>query len=121
MPPDQDLLAGMPRNYLRPCLLLLLGERSSYGYDLLVQLGEMGFAQLDPGRLYRTLRAMEQEGLVESSWEGSDLGPPRRTYFLSREGAEWLHAWAGALRETRRVITMFLDRYEDYAQEAASS
>ncbi len=122
MPADHDdLLAGMPRNYLRPCLMLLIGERPSYGYDLLVQLSEVGFGQVDPGRLYRTLRAMEQEGLVQSSWEGSELGPPRRTYYLSDEGQDWLHAWAGSLRETRRVVTLFLDRYEQYAQTAANS
>jgi PadR family transcriptional regulator, regulatory protein PadR len=118
MPSDGDyLLAGLPRNYLRPCLLLLIGERPSYGYDLLVRLCELGFDHADPGMLYRSLRAMEQEGLVRSSWRGSELGPPRRTYELSDEGEDWLHAWSGSLRETRQVIDRFLDRYDGYLRK----
>lgn len=117
MPPDRDqLLAGHPRNFLRPCVLLLVRERPSYGYDLLVRLGEV-VGRADPGMLYRSLRAMEQEGLVHSSWQASEVGPPRRTYRLSEEGEDWLHAWSGSLRETRRVIDRFLDRYDQVVSE----
>jgi PadR family transcriptional regulator, regulatory protein PadR len=125
MPPDpDDLLAGVPRNYLRPCLLLLIAEEPSYGYDLLVRLGDLGLRHVDPGMLYRSLRAMEQEGLVRSSWQGSEIGPPRRTYQLSDEGQDWLHAWAGSLRETTRIIGLLLGRYQlfvDNSQRASRS
>lgn len=115
--PNDDLFVGLPRKFLRPCLLLLIGERPSYGYDLLERLREFGFHQADPGMLYRSLRAMEQEGLVRSDWTDSELGPPRRTYKLSEEGADWLHAWAGSLRETRRLLDGFLVRYVSFASD----
>lgn len=108
---SDDPLAGLPRNFQRPCLLLLIGEKPSHGYDLLDRLRELGFKQADPGLLYRSLRAMEQEGLVKSDWEVSELGPPRRRYELSDEGKDWLHAWAGSLRETERMLDRFLQRY----------
>ncbi len=114
-----DLQVGLPRNFLRPCLLLLIGEAPSHGYDLLVRLADLGFRRNDPGGLYRSLRAMEQEGLIESGWESSDLGPPRRTYRLSDEGTDWLHAWAGTLREARRTIDGFIDRYDHFVTESA--
>jgi len=107
-----DAPIGLPKNFIRPCLLLLLAEEPSHGYDLLLRLGDLGVRQIDPGGLYRALRAMEQEGLVSSTWEASDLGPARRTYEITAEGLDWLHAWAGDLRETRRVISGFLTRYE---------
>lgn len=110
-----DPLAGLPRNFLRPCLLLMIGEAPSYGYDLLERLRDAGFKQVDPGLLYRSLRAMEQEGLVESGWTGSEVGPPRRTYELSEDGLDWLHAWAGSLRETEQTIGLFLGRYDTFA------
>jgi PadR family transcriptional regulator, regulatory protein PadR len=113
--PELDELAGTPRNYLRPCLLLLIAEQPSYGYDLLERLAEVGVARTEPGRLYRSLRAMEQEGLVRSRWEASEVGPPRRTYQLTEEGADWLHVWAGSLRETRRIVSLFLRRYDALA------
>jgi len=107
-----DAPIGLPKNFIRPCLLLLLAEEPSHGYDLLLRLADLGVRQIDPGGLYRALRAMEQEGLVSSTWEASDLGPARRTYEITAEGLDWLHAWAGDLRETRRVISGFLTRYE---------
>lgn len=115
---SDDLLAGLPRNFLRPCLLLMIGEAPSYGYDLLERARGVGF-KVDPGLLYRSLRAMEQEGLVRSGWTDSEVGPPRRTYELSDDGLDWLHAWAGSLRETQRTIGQFLGRYDAFAADPA--
>lgn len=112
----EDLSVGLPKNFMRPCLLLLLAEQPAHGYDLLERLSGFGFGTIDPGGLYRALRAMEQEGLVSSRWEPSDLGPARRTYAPTEDGLDWVHAWAGSLRETRRAIGSFLDRYEALAQ-----
>ncbi len=101
----------LPRNFLRPCLLLLIADAPSYGYDLLERLPEVGYRQVDPGGVYRALRAMEQEGLVESTWEPSDSGPPRRGYALTAEGLDWLYAYESTIRETRRIADLFLRRY----------
>lgn len=103
---------GLPKNFIRPCILLLVKEGGAHGYDLLEKLSELGLPKSDPGGLYRTLRWMEREGLVQSWWVTSDVGPPRRSYQLTAEGEDWLHAWAGALRESRRIVSGFLRRYE---------
>lgn len=102
---------GLPRNYLRACVLLLLDERPAHGYDLLDGLAELGLEHADPGGLYRALRAMEQERLVDSRWEQSRSGPARRRYRLTSRGREWLHAWAGTLEGVRRHLDRYLDRY----------
>lgn len=111
-PAWDDVQGGLPRNYLKPCLLLLIAEEPSHGYDLLERLEELGMGATDPGGLYRALRAMEREELVRSEWETSEAGPARRTYSLTPDGSDWLHAWAGALRESRRLLGRFLSRYE---------
>jgi len=114
-------VGGLPRNYVRPCLLLLLAEAPAHGYDLLEQVARLGLDRVDAGGLYRTLRAMEQEGLVRSWWEHSSTGPARRTYVLTDEGVEWLHAWAGALRETHRLLGGYLHRYTAVAEQGAAT
>jgi PadR family transcriptional regulator PadR len=111
-PKREDPQGGLPRNYLRACLLLLIGEAPAHGYDLLEQIGRLGLRSIDAGGLYRALRVMEAEGLVDSEWEHGGAGPARRTYRLTHEGQEWLHAWAGALRETHRYLSNYLARYD---------
>ena len=102
---------GQPKNFLRPCLLLLLKESPAHGYELLERLREFSIER-DPGGLYRTLRAMEHERLVVSSWEPSFTGPDRRRYELTDTGERWLDSWSRTLEDTRRVIEVFLARHQ---------
>ena len=109
-----DAGAALPRNFLRPCVLLLLREAPAHGYDLLERLRAFGFTRSDPGGLYRALRALEEEGLVRSAWEPSPQGPDRRIYEITRAGAERLHDAAGGLRETAEILERFVSRYEEF-------
>lgn len=106
--------ALLPRNFMRPCVLLLLRESPAHGYDLVERLRAFGFGGEDPGRLYRTLRGLESEGLVHSAWERSTHGPDRRIYVLTGRGMEVLHEQVGALRETARVLERLVSRYAEF-------
>jgi PadR family transcriptional regulator, regulatory protein PadR len=106
--------AQLPKEFLRPCLLLLLRERSAHGYDLLERLRPLGFVRHDPGGLYRALRALERDGYVRSSWQPSRSGPDRRTYEITRSGKEELHRRARVLAGTRATLGVFLSRYEEF-------
>lgn len=105
---------ALPKNFLRPCILLLLREQPAHGYELLERLVPLGLGRDDPGRLYRALRALEAERLVRSAWEPSQSGPDRRRYELTRSGMEHLHASADSLRATRDVLEVFLSRYAEF-------
>jgi PadR family transcriptional regulator PadR len=104
----------LPKNFLRPCLLLLLREQPAHGYDLLERLRPLGFNRDDPGRLYRALRALETDELVRSVWEKSTSGPDRRMYELTRKGMEELHDSAKALLATDEILDVFLSRYSEF-------
>lgn len=97
---------------MQPCLLLLLKQRSAHGYDMIQLLPEFGFSdRLDPGTVYRNLRRLEEEELVTSHWDVGEGGPARRLYGLTDEGEEMLHAWAVHIRQQRKRMDDFLDRY----------
>lgn len=100
-----------PRNFLHPCLLLLLCERSSHGYDLAERLKPFGVAEGDAGTVYRALRSLERRGLLRSGWAPSSAGPARRTYELTPAGHAELRTWLVALRETSRTLDYYLERY----------
>ena len=113
--PTDGPAPALPKNFIRPCVLLLLREHPGHGYDLIERLGALGFDRDDPGRLYRALRGLEAEGRVRSAWEPSTAGPSRRMYELTRAGMEELHAAALALQSAEQVIATFLTRYGEFA------
>jgi poly-beta-hydroxybutyrate-responsive repressor len=109
-----SIVSALPKNFLQPCLLLLLREQPAHGYELLERLRAFGFERSDPGRLYRSLRKLEDEGLVRSAWEPSTSGPARRIYEITRAGMEELHRRARGLAEARGTLDAFLGRYEEF-------
>ncbi len=113
---DTDLArVVLPKNFLRPCLLLLLHESPAHGYDLRERLRPLGFNRDDPGRLYRALRALEEAGLVHSAWQASAGGPDRRTYELTPAGEERLLHAAEELQAMHAILDSFLGRCFDTA------
>lgn len=98
----------------QPAILLLLAGNKAHGYELIQKLNRMDFmgSDLDTATLYRTLRRMEQEGLVVSSWEHGEFGPARRQYRLTGEGLNSLDGWARVLKSRMDQIQSFISCYE---------
>ena len=63
-----------------------------------------GAVAVDPGGLYRLLRQLEQEGVVESTWSEGGFGPQRRDYSLTGLGWELLASWREDLAVRDRVF-----------------
>ncbi len=109
--PAAAACAGGSGSFFRACILLLLQEQPAHGYDILDRLSRFGFDSGDSGWMYRTLRAYEREHVLESTWQISSSGPPRRVYSVTADGRDVLDAWAGSLRSSKRGIDEFLDRH----------
>ena len=106
---------GLLRGFIQPLILLQLAKQPAHGYELIEILGQTGYlASADPGNLYRMLRGLEEEGLVQSNWDTSGVGPARRVYEITKEGIEFLESWVVNLRETRRKLDDFLADYENH-------
>ena len=106
----------LPKNFLRPCLLLLLREHPAHGYDLLERLRPLGFNRDDPGRLYRALRALE--GQARALGLGEVLGrADRRMYEITRLGMEELHESVASLKATGEILELFILRYTDFVAQ----
>lgn len=100
-----------PKNWLVPVILLSLREWNSYGYELMERATAFGFEAMNPGTLYRTLRQMEKDGIVESSWETSKGGPARRMYSITDTGMDYLDFWARSLEQYQRTMDSFFRLY----------
>jgi PadR family transcriptional regulator, regulatory protein PadR len=102
------------KNWLVPILLLMLREWSSYGYELMEKMATFGLAAMNPGTFYRTLRQMEKDGMVRSSWDTSEGGPARRVYSITEAGETYLHYWAESLDQYQRMMDTFFQLYSGH-------
>jgi PadR family transcriptional regulator PadR len=87
-------------------VLAVLGEKDSYGYDVVRRLRERGLDSVGDASVYGTLRRLYQAGALNSYVVPSEEGPHRKYYGLNDRGRKTLDqsakAWAslsGALNQ----------------------
>ena len=101
-----------PRDILIPYVLLAVSlGRAAHGYLIEEYLKSLGFFRTDASTLYRTLRQLEKDGLLLSTWETGQTGPARRVYSLTDAGRAWLDAWVATLEVYRSMIDNFFSLY----------
>lgn len=96
---ENRLVSQMRRGTLEYCVLAVLAKGERYTFDLVKTLAGIDGMVTSEGTLYPLLTRLRKDGLVESSWQESPKGPPRRYYRLTRKGAS---ALADFSREWRR-------------------
>ncbi|QGG46743.1 helix-turn-helix transcriptional regulator [Heliorestis convoluta] len=101
------------RNWLVPYLLLILRNWTLHGYDIMIRLAEFGINTVDHGTVYRTLRQLEKDGHVSSSWENSQSGPSRRIYSITDSGKALLDTWLETMTFYQGLVNNFIDFYQE--------
>ena len=95
-------------------LLLFLTEGPSYGALLLSRMeSELPFCLSDSAIVYRSLKQMEGDGLVETEWIPEESGQPRKWYRISAAGRAVLADYAEDIRRRVQNLQFFLDRYTE--------
>jgi PadR family transcriptional regulator PadR len=84
---------------LEMCLLGVLADEARYGFEIVQNLGTSDGLAISEGTLYPLLNRLQNEGLIEASWQESPNGPPRKYYSLTASGRE---AFARMREEWRR-------------------
>jgi PadR family transcriptional regulator PadR len=108
---SQDaLLAQMRRGTLQYCVLALLAEEEWYGFDLVRALAEVDGMVTSEGTIYPLLSRLRRDGLVETTWQESPSGPPRRYYRLTEAGRASLDAFIREWGRFRNAVDHFVER-----------
>ena len=100
-----------PRDILAPFVLLAVSLQRSHGYLIEDYLRALGLFGITMSTLYRTLRQMEKDGYLASTWEPGPTGPARRVYTITDAGHVWLDASATMLGAYRETIDRFFGLY----------
>ena len=107
---QQALLAQMRRGTLQYCVLALLVEEERYGFDLVRALAQVDGMVTSEGTIYPLLSRLRRDGLVESSWQESSEGPPRRYYRLTEAGRASLEGFLHEWGRFRNAVDHFVGR-----------
>jgi len=110
--------SGKAERYIQPSLMLGLKIKPSYGYELINNIHEFGFVQgqAPPGMIYRHLRGLESDGLVQSEWQTEGTGPARRIYRLTPEGNEALSLWIDYMQKQADNLLRFIKEYNKWSK-----
>ena len=110
-PEDVGAPLRAPSSILGPCVLLLLAECPSHGYELADRVKGFGFPDSSANSLYRELRRLEEAGLVSSSWHADQArGPARRVYRLTGPGGDALLGCADDAEALGRMLERYVRR-----------
>jgi PadR family transcriptional regulator, regulatory protein PadR len=92
-----NLVAQMRRGVLPYCVLAMLKSKERYGFELVHALGGIDGMVTGEGTIYPLLARLRRQGLVETTWQESTTGPPRKYYRLAQAGqeaiAEFTESW----------------------------
>ena len=104
-------------------LLLLLGQRPSHGYELIQRLNDAEFksGEADAATVYRNLRRMDKDGLIDSHWEVGESGPGRRLYKLTTQGEDSLKVWAKYIAHQKERLENYLQAYFQFEESLSKT
>jgi PadR family transcriptional regulator PadR len=83
------------RGLLSFWILLLVQYKKSYAYEMaekIVQVSQ-GSISADEKSIYRAFRRFEKAGILQSKRENSNVGPPRKYYFITQLGKRLLESF----------------------------
>ena len=107
----------MRRGLLPYCVLALLRDTERYGFELVRTLGQVDGMVTGEGTIYPLLARLRRQGLVETTWQESAAGPPRRYYRLTADGrrslGEFSAEWSRLRDSVDRLLTKHRQEHPD--------
>lgn len=102
-------LTQLRRGALPHCVLAVLAADERYGFELVKVLSQTYGFTISEGTIYPLLSRLRRDGLVATTWQESDSGPPRRYYRLTDDGTRALHGFRDDWRSFRDAVDELLD------------
>ncbi|MEZ6022423.1 MAG: PadR family transcriptional regulator [Hyphomonadaceae bacterium] len=102
--PASDWISQLRRGALELCVLCLLREDASYGYEIVTRLGQLGPLAAGENTIYPLLRRLKGDGQLETFSVDSPSGPPRQYYRLTAQGRRRLQTLEKEWDELARAV-----------------
>jgi PadR family transcriptional regulator PadR len=99
----------MRRGAIEYCVLAVLRDQELYGYEITRTLSDSDGLVTSEGTVYPLLTRLRQDGLVDTFWQESPQGPPRRYYRLTKDGRAALDAFVVQWQVFRDAVDSLVD------------
>lgn len=102
----EEWKSQIKRGTLEYCILLMLSQKTYYGYEILQKLDIYPMLAAKESTIYPLLRRLQKDGYLKSFWQDSAEGlPPRKYYSLTPEGEAYLGAMNGEWNHLLEAIS----------------
>lgn len=102
---DSQLLKGI----LEGCVLGIIAQGETYGYEILANLEQSGFENLLEGTLYPVLTRLEKKAFISCRRAKSPYGPVRKYYSITEDGkrelAEFRSCYQRVTASAQRILS----------------
>ncbi len=88
-----DNITEMLKGILEGCVLEIINQNETYGYEITIRLNTLGFTDVVYGTVYTILVRLEKSKLVDITKKPSDMGPPRKFFTLNEAGKKELESF----------------------------
>ncbi len=103
---DTQLMKGI----LEGCVLAVIAEGETYGYEILTSMEQAGFDNLGEGTLYPVLTRLDKNGDISCRKAKSPLGPIRKYYSITESGNEKLRQFKASYKKLAQSADRILFR-----------
>lgn len=97
------------RGVLELCVLRILADGPTYGYEISSRLATGGLGKVKGGTLYPLLKRFEASGRVDIEWRPGEGGPGRKYYVLTDQGRAALEQMSRRWRAFAEVTEQILE------------
>ena len=98
----------MLKGVLEGCVLAIIGQQETYGYEISQALERYGFGKITEGTIYPLLLRLEKNGCLAAVYRASDVGPKRKYYHLTEAGREELAQFVESFGEMAAAVQALL-------------
>ncbi|MEA4966365.1 MAG: PadR family transcriptional regulator [Oscillospiraceae bacterium] len=98
----------MLKGTLEGCILNVISQKDTYGYEISEKLREYGFSDISEGTIYPLLLRLEKNGLITAQYRASLVGPKRKYFSLAQTGKEELDRFYSSWLELEHAVNTLL-------------
>lgn len=100
------------RGTLEGCILKILLNDTTYGYEIVTKLQQYGFEEIKEGTIYPLLVRLEKKKIISSELRPSPLGPSRKYYSLTEEGRAYFEEFTDYWKQVSTSVNQILELEE---------